>query len=161
MSVWTKTTTKLVLISRMWWSGPWPDWWAESWLEISHALTDLSFCSLTGLKLFLRQKKTPKPLSGDVKGGPGVRKAPSSCSHNARLITSRSQHQKFINKWKKKMGWGGAQAWHRGADGLRCHGNPLLQLSSAHPFPQQHNMVERADNYCRHNAVERVKWRPY
>lgn len=108
LSVRTKTTAKFVLISRMLRSGPWPDWQAVSWLEISAGpCFDRSASSLSdGFKAFpaLGKKKKKSPLSGDVKGGPGVRKAPSSCSHNARLITlTRPTRKKLINK-KMMMG---------------------------------------------------------
>lgn len=49
----------------------------------------------------------------------------------------------------------------RGEGWLCCHGNPILQLSRAHQFPQQHHKAETVDNYFRHNTIERVAQTPY
>lgn len=72
------------------------------------------------------------------------------------VCVCRSHSAKWVKKKKKS-----SHRTHKGADWICCHGNPILQLSSAHQFPQQHSMVERVDNYFRRNTVERVKWRPY
>lgn len=122
-------------------------------------LTDLALWSLTGLKLFLVGEN---PLSGEGEVGPGVRIVPSPCSHNAWLMTAcRAPVTLQDGEGKKKKNSAHPTHTHKGAGWLCCHGNPILQLSSVHQFPQQHHKVGRGDNYFRHNTVERVEWKPY
>lgn len=102
-----KNTSQTVVISRMCATGS--SWGAVSWAG------DQPLCSLTDLKLILIQGLRKKnPLSGDGEGGPGVRTAPSSCSHHAWLITppARAVRGKKIIKWKKKQKNRGALTPH-------------------------------------------------
>lgn len=75
------------------------------------------------------------PLSGEGEVGPGVRIVPFPCSHNAWLMT-------VCRAPRETVGKPPAPHTHThtrmGACWPRCHGNPVLQLSSVHQFPQQH-----------------------
>lgn len=92
-----------------------------------------------------KKKKTFILRRGEV--SVGIRIVPAPCTHNPWLMTA--YRTPLIQQYSKKKQKTAHAHTHTlthicmGVGWLRCHGNVVLQLSSAHQFPQQHHKRER------------------